>query len=178
MLRSQTSIYHALIFEDHRGIYKGQYLSIHFRRSLRQIHLYPTQGSFYNENSLQTHVYPLGNFIEPLRPNLDMIKALLHTCREEHPLTCRPRPHPINILRVIDCRRRRIVPAQEGQRYICLSYVWGRNAGVVEEPVINSVLPDALPRTIQSAIDVAIRLEIPFLWIDRYCTSTLVYKLT
>lgn len=35
----------------------------------------------------------------------------------------------------------------------------------------NSTLPGILPSTIKSAIDVAIGLGIPFLWIDRYCVD-------
>lgn len=165
---------HALELLDDRGIFQGQYLSIHFRRSPRQIHLFPTQGWFTRHNphpgGLNTQRYPLGNLIEPYRPNLGVIKSLLQTCHERHPSTCKPRPPPINILRVIDCRTRKIVAAQEGQKYICLSYVWGKSTGIVDEPVHNSRLPDNLPSTIHGAMEVAISLRIPFLWIDRYCT--------
>jgi hypothetical protein len=164
---------YALELLDDRGIYQGQYLSIHFRRSPRQIYLFPTQGWFTRHNpqsgGLNTQRYPLGYLIEPHGPNLGVIKSLMQTCQEQHRSTCKPRPAPIKILRAIDCRTRMIVAAHEGQKYTCLSYVWGKSTGIVEEPVHNSRLPNNLPTTIYGAIEVAISLGIPFLWIDRYC---------
>ncbi|KAH7071341.1 heterokaryon incompatibility protein-domain-containing protein [Paraphoma chrysanthemicola] len=71
------------------------------------------------------------------------------------------------MLRLINCKSRQILSAEEGQRYICLSYVWGQDAA--EEPDVDSWLPDNVPRTVEDAMFVAINLDIPYLWVDRYC---------
>lgn len=116
---------------DERGKHQSQYLSIHFKRSLRTLSLIPTQGSFsrYDGKSVHTNkLYTPGTVIKPLQPDYGMVKSWLGACRERHKLACKPSPPERNILRVIDCMSRKIVFANEGQRYICLSYVWGRNS--------------------------------------------------
>lgn len=99
-----------------RGMYQGQYLTIHFKRSSRQIHLFPMHRLFTRFDPRQmariAHVYPLDKLIEPERPDFEEIRSLLQKCRERHGITCKPCPPPINILRVIDCSARKIVPAQ------------------------------------------------------------------
>lgn len=50
---------------------------------------------------------------------------------------------------------------------MCLSYVWG--SGPVEELDQDDRLPENLPKTIEDTLFVALKLGIPFVWVDRYC---------
>lgn len=50
---------------------------------------------------------------------------------------------------------------------MCLSYVWG--SGPVEELYPGDRLPKNLPKTIEDTLSVALKLGIPFVWVDRYC---------
>ncbi|KAH7079567.1 heterokaryon incompatibility protein-domain-containing protein [Paraphoma chrysanthemicola] len=155
---------------DERGRYQGQSLIIDFRRSPRKVSLFPIQGAFakYDPKLVRTeNVYPLGNIIKPSGPDFEMIRSLLGTCRQRHMLACEPSPPRRDMLRLINCNSRQILPAEEGQRYICLSYVWGQDAA--EKLEIDSTLPDNVPQTVEDAMFVAKHLDIPYLWVDRYC---------
>ncbi|KAH4027628.1 hypothetical protein HBI26_151470 [Parastagonospora nodorum] len=99
--------------------------------------------------------------------NYDMFKQALLNCEENHFDICRPLAAMISILQLIDCKTKKIIPALEGQRYVCLSYVWGPEEDGEKIPPL--VLPSNIPKTIDDAMHVAIELGIPFLWVDRYC---------
>lgn len=71
-------------------------------------------------------------------------------------------------LKLIDCRRRRIVRPSQNFRYSALSYVWG-SAKSHDDKLVNDDLPDVMPRTIEDAITVTEKLGLGFIWIDRYC---------
>lgn len=125
------------------------------------IHLFPSEikwGSI---------TYPLGRYMKPSSADFDMFKAVLHNCCTRHTSTCTPSAPEPSLLRLIDCRDRRINPASRNQRYICLSYVWGKQ--VDEIRTLDGALPDPVPKTVEDAMFVAIQLDIPFLWVDRYC---------
>jgi hypothetical protein len=69
-------------------------------------------------------------------------------------------------LKVINCVSGKLCYIEPDTPYICLSYVWGPTS-----PTVNP-LPDVaqtLPKTIADAMWVALELEIPYLWVDRYC---------
>ncbi|KAH4924579.1 hypothetical protein HBH74_117450 [Parastagonospora nodorum] len=100
-------------------------------------------------------------------PNYDMFKQALLNCEENHFDICRPLAAMISILQLIDCKTNKIITALEGQRYVCLSYVWGPEEDGEKIPPL--VLPSNIPKTIEDAMHVAIELGIPFLWVDRYC---------
>ncbi|KAH3954276.1 hypothetical protein HBI25_016180 [Parastagonospora nodorum] len=110
---------------------------------------------------------PIGKYVTPNIANYDMVKQALLNCEENHSENCRPLAAISSILQLIDCRTRKIIPALEGQRYVCLSYVWGTDEdGGKNSPL---VLPSKIPKTIEDAMHVAIEIGIPFLWVDRYC---------
>ena len=75
-------------------------------------------------------------------------------------------------LRVIDCQINRVVKAPEGCKYVALSYVWGiadKLSDSQDVPADDGTLPDDLPNVIQDAISVVLKLNLRYLWIDRYC---------
>lgn len=88
-----------------------------------------------------------------------------------------PAPSPNclpDVLRVVDCQERRIVPFQEGMLYVALSYVWGGLLPDLEED--NQIqdtgrLPsnDRVPQTIMDAMVVVLGTGMRYLWVDRYC---------
>jgi hypothetical protein len=125
------------------------------------IHLFPREIRW---GSLK---YPVGKCIEPSCADFDMFKAVLQHCCANHRSTCTPSPPEASLLRLIDCRDRRIVPASRHQRYICLSYVWGQC--IEEVPTFDGTLPGSIPKTVEDAMFVAMQFGIPFLWVDKYC---------
>lgn len=154
---------------DERGIYQGHSLSLHFElSSLYEVRLYPSTGRFRKNGQYHgVDRSPLGNVLDPYHADFSLARHWLRTCRARHPQECSPSPPRTDILRLIDCRTRRIVPATHGQHYVCLSYVWGAGAAdISRDPTI---LPDVVPKTVEDAMFVAANLDVPFLWVDRYC---------
>lgn len=99
---------------------------------------------------------------------------MLQRCHSSHPV-CHLNADlsfPQNA-RVIDCKERRLVPMVDGNPYVALSYVWGPRKDILRArtlggPEVGS-LPSVLPRTIEDALDVTIRLGFRHLWVDFYC---------
>ncbi|KAF2828758.1 HET-domain-containing protein [Ophiobolus disseminans] len=158
---------HALDILDERGGYFGHYLCIHFGEPIQEIRLYPSHGIFDNLSYNRKTAHPLGNALNPMLSDFEMARLWLHTCRLNHGMECKPSASETSILRLIDCRTRRIIQATRSQSYICLSYVWGTDVTLVSAN--QTILPDLLPKTVEDAMFVAINLSIPFLWVDRYC---------
>lgn len=115
--------------------------------------------------------------IQP-RVNFRMISKRLKECREAHEECKNKRStytQRVRGMRLIDCRTRTVVPAPGGDfSYAALSYVWGdsgnslfRNGFINEDG--SHKLPGPLPNTILDAILVTQKLNIRYLWIDRYC---------
>lgn len=77
--------------------------------------------------------------------------------------------------RVIDCKTRNIVPWDKGAEFAALSYVWGspqtyRIRDYLPSQRCRAVLPNRFPeRVIEDALACASKLNIPYLWVDRYC---------
>jgi hypothetical protein len=74
---------------------------------------------------------------------------------------------PIYPLRLIDCTNEKLCIPPPDCPYIALSYTWGNAASKEPQNVLE--LPEELPKTVKDAIAVARALEIPHLWVDRYC---------
>ncbi|KAI8949406.1 heterokaryon incompatibility protein-domain-containing protein [Xylaria longipes] len=53
--------------------------------------------------------------------------------------------------------------------YVALSYTWGTCRLPGDEALPNEDMPPRLPLTIEDAIEVTLRLNYRYLWIDRYC---------
>lgn len=70
---------------------------------------------------------------------------------------------------MIDCKTRKLVYGGKGAEYAALSYVWGfhRAEGVLQD---RRILPNPFPeQLIEDALACASKLNIPYLWVDRYC---------
>lgn len=107
--------------------------------------------------------------------NYSRILAMLHRCQHFHD-DCHVNngfEFPQNA-RVIDCITRQIVPMVEGLPYIALSYMWGGSTGphgsrLSESPSPPDFLPKTLPQMIQDTLNVTVRLDHRYLWVDWFC---------
>lgn len=96
------------------------------------------------------------------------IRDWIDTCMKQHCGLCTKPPKFMHHLNLIDCHTRLIVDWKPGFRYSALSYVWGtsKNKSVGR---YRDKLPRNLPNTIQDAMTVSAQLDIPYLWVDKYC---------
>lgn len=95
------------------------------------------------------------------------LRAWLAECCESHNSSCAepPKPEPVAGMQVIDVTTRKMVAATVDFDYAALSYVWGSG----NKETTQDSLPNPAPQTIEDAFEVARRLGIPYLWVDRYC---------
>ena len=122
----------------------------------------------------------------PREVKTEQILEWLRICRERHGARCETTPKQTasaqlaSSTRVIDVRRRVVVPFQIGVKFVALSYVWGsaqcqtfqsmRSNSMDEHGnYIETALPSELPITIEDAISLTKRLGFSFLWVDALC---------
>lgn len=96
-----------------------------------------------------------------------MKRCLLH-CRGSHGEACRP---PNNVrpksFQLIDCKTRKLISApKHGYKYAALSYV----RGPAQDNESSAKDPGFAP-TILDSIDVCLKLDLDYLWIDKYCIN-------
>jgi hypothetical protein len=102
------------------------------------------------------------------KANLRLARNWIRLCCQKHEETCREKlEHVVPGLKVIDCISREICVATHGNPYVALSYVWG--SPLPESHELLGEVPQTFPRTIEDAMVVARELEVPYLWVDRYC---------
>jgi len=103
-------------------------------------------------------------------------------CHDEHGC-CRKPEGTLFSFCVLDCETKKVITAPRDCFYVALSYVWGtqtqgHNASPAEPQSVmqdsNSVLHfqfdyENAPRVVKDAVEVALKLRIPYLWVDRYC---------
>lgn len=113
---------------------------------------------------------PSGTFARDLSPqaNLGVVSQWIQHCNRGH---THPDCNPVPVLTirgftVIDCDTRMLVLWPDGAPYVTLSYVWGMDPA---EAPVDDALPHKLPKLIEDAIMVTLRLGYQYLWIDRYC---------
>jgi hypothetical protein len=84
----------------------------------------------------------------------------------------------LEVLRLIDVKRRCIVERRDPPKYVALSYIWRSvsnfrltkaNRKRLLEPDSLSKVWEMLPRTIQDAITLVQRLGAQYLWVDSLC---------
>jgi hypothetical protein len=115
---------------------------------------------------------------DPLRPDCVDLKAIqtwIEECDANHGQQCTAKksrapalqPLPLPGFKVIDCATNFVVPWSLCQPYVALSYVWGHN----QQSRDNVAFSDrtALPKTIQDAMTVVLRLGYRHIWVDKYC---------
>jgi hypothetical protein len=115
--------------------------------------------------------------------NLETLKSWITTCNSYHGEHCYSiiesrKPSFAGPRWLIDVHRQCIVRASPVDRYVALSYVWGRTtsscakrANILELQEDNSLLSDGIvvPRTIQDVIALVRILGETYLWVDRFC---------
>jgi hypothetical protein len=111
----------------------------------------------------------------------DFSRSCLAYCSEKHDLSCRrgfSKPNAPLFLRVIDCKTRRIITAPPDCSYAALSYVWGSaqpahslsrdGRGTSEVSALHNC-----PKVVSDGLEVALVLNIRYLWVDKYCIDQL-----
>lgn len=107
--------------------------------------------------------------------DLSFMTNCLKHCQDHHGRKCNHQDHRVlKGLRVIDCESRTIVKASSDYEYVALSYVWGNSGSA--EPVNWADTADAIPlpgcpKTITDAMAVTLKLNMKYLWVDRYCIN-------
>jgi hypothetical protein len=98
---------------------------------------------------------------------LELLKNAIDTCETTHDHHCATRdPDHLRNLKVIDCKRGRVVPAPAGCRYVALSYVWG--SGKPGMNIETTFKANQLPKTVRDSCFVTQSLGYRYLWVDRY----------
>ena len=107
--------------------------------------------------------------IQPSSIDYSLVREWIRTCEASHKQQCCvPGPAP-KALKLIDCENRRILRALPQWKYSALSYMWGKPQPEHDHRVLNGKLPQALPKTIEDAMEVSKQLGFRYIWIDRYC---------
>lgn len=111
--------------------------------------------------------------IEPASIDFSILRNWLLHCQTHHSASCAPLGQvilqEIRDLKLIDCQTRQVVKAPRKATYAALSYVWGKYHAAEVTVFNRSSLPETLPRTIEDAIQVVLRLDLQYLWVDKYC---------
>lgn len=94
----------------------------------------------------------------------DDLKSMLRNCVKNHGQTCRPIFECPSIpgLKLIEASSGKITEAPEKCEYLALSYVWGNQQ--------HSEDPRAAPAVIKDTFQVAEKLGLNYVWIDRYAS--------
>jgi hypothetical protein len=105
----------------------------------------------------------------PVLVDFDQIKRWVTDCEVGHSKCRLVTKKRVKGLRLIDCKKRTVVPAQRNCQYAALSYVWGNlDTGPSVE---HGILPTNLPRTIEDSILATRLLGYRYLWIDKYVST-------
>ena len=123
--------------------------------------------------------------------NYDLVGSWLEKCSTQHSTQSHGEDVPNNStleLYLIDVKTRRIVRRRHNDRYIALSYVWGKGSNEESFPLRSNrqsspntetnswsrsgrgpQLPPILPQTVVDAITFVKQLEEMYLWVDLFC---------
>jgi Heterokaryon incompatibility protein (HET) len=104
--------------------------------------------------------------------DFNLCASWIDWCRVHHAETCGTSQRELTpCLCLIDCNDHKLVSASRELEYIALSYVWGdgHKSGPATEVNTSGILPDNIPRVVADAIEVAQKLDIRYLWVDKYC---------
>ncbi|KAI1780325.1 heterokaryon incompatibility protein-domain-containing protein [Hypoxylon cercidicola] len=114
--------------------------------------------------------------------NLDDIRLWLHTCDAEHGHKCRAADTWTAVAWLIDVHNQCLIPCDPNinYQYVALSYVWGQcpSSQTTMANLEAFQIPGAfseknqdvtIPKTIRHAIKLVGLLNIPYLWVDRFC---------
>jgi hypothetical protein len=107
--------------------------------------------------------------VQPACTNFDRVKSWIRICEKEHGEVCKPTLTAfIQHLRVIDVVEGKVVLAPANCKFVALSYVWG-SGSIAQDNGVESL--HTVPKTIEDAKNVTMRLGYRYLWVDRYVSS-------
>ncbi|EEU41709.1 uncharacterized protein NECHADRAFT_87690 [Fusarium vanettenii 77-13-4] len=125
--------------------------------------------------NLQHPKLPAIRKIDAASINFSILRNWLVHCQTHHSASCIPLDQyllqEVTGLKLIDCETRQVVEAPRDPIYVALSYVWGKSHAAEATGLSRSSLPEIVPRTIEDAIQVVLRLGLKYLWVDKYCIN-------
>ncbi|ETS76643.1 hypothetical protein PFICI_12030 [Pestalotiopsis fici W106-1] len=137
---------------------------------------------YFLEDDEKDHLKGTTGFAREVRPKLDetdwhIMRQWVDGCLERHQSHCPCRDSfDVPGFKVIDCRTRKLVPWHPETKFAALSYVWGSPGTAPDQKVEfthiardRNVLPKFTENVIEDALVCASKLNIPYLWVDRYC---------
>ncbi|KAE8322647.1 heterokaryon incompatibility protein-domain-containing protein [Aspergillus sergii] len=131
-----------------------------------------------SEDAISPKLQPYTGRQRPIVADLTLFKRWKEMCQELHGAKCSqifkgtPNIRP----RVIDVERRCLTFAEENDKWVCLSYVWGKaktlrllkeNIQTFSQP--GALSPDVLPNITEDALQVTKGLGERYLWVDSLC---------
>ncbi|KNG90334.1 hypothetical protein ANOM_001428 [Aspergillus nomiae NRRL 13137] len=134
--------------------------------------------NFHPEGAISLKSQPYSGRQRPIVADMALFKRWKETCQEIHGAKCSqifkgtPNIRP----RVIDVERRCLTFAEENDKWVCLSYVWGKaktlrllkeNIQTFSQP--GALSPDILPNITEDALQVTKGLGERYLWVDSLC---------
>ena len=146
----------------------------------------PFQKTLFSFNQVYDAARPredqrlLERRIDPNGPDLPLLRSWMSTCLNQHEELCNNLPSSMLFyperLRVIDVRKRCVVPAPQFCNYAALSYVWGGPQFIATEKDLKTlpfVLPEppVLSQSVADAIDLCLELNMEYLWVDALCIT-------
>lgn len=106
--------------------------------------------------------------VQPDGFDVDFARSCIAYCLDNHGMSCEKGTSEANstrFLKVIDCETRKVIPAPQDCSYAALSYVWGS----APTPPNHDGIESGCPKVISHAIEVTLKLNFQYLWVDRYC---------
>ncbi|KAL9608495.1 MAG: hypothetical protein Q9167_006674 [Letrouitia subvulpina] len=104
--------------------------------------------------------------------NYDILKFWLEKCHTIHGAECQLNNTlstlPLDIY-LIDVQTRRLIRRNHDDRFVALSYVWGKGTSTSYQRTSNQTLPASIPQTMEDAITFTKRIGERYLWIDQLC---------
>lgn len=115
--------------------------------------------------------------VQPDAFDVDFARSCIAFCWDNHGTCCKRSTSEAKgpgFLKVIDCRTRKVITAPRDCSYAALSYVWesapialGQDG--IERGTRNSSTFDGCPKIISDAMEVTSKIDLLYLWVDRYC---------
>ncbi|KAI0149317.1 heterokaryon incompatibility protein-domain-containing protein [Pestalotiopsis sp. NC0098] len=138
---------------------------------------------YFFEDDEKNHLQGTVGFAYDVNPTLDesdwdVIRQWVDGCLKLHRSGCVCQDEfDLPGFKVIDCKTRKLVSRVNGVEFAALSYVWGspqaqphKTNGASRPHTFPDSLPKDIPETvIEDALTCASKLNIPYLWVDRYC---------
>ncbi|TRX94471.1 hypothetical protein FHL15_004626 [Xylaria flabelliformis] len=109
----------------------------------------------------------MAHMIDPKQTDFGLLQQWISKCESNHAV-CQKHQGSFEqlgvTLTVVDCQLKTKVPLPRGERYLTLSYRWGKPPDCDDPWAVS-----AAPRTVRDAMALALKLGFRYLWVDRHC---------